>query len=1024
MARKTSADIFRQNISTALKRESEFYLGMFGSGDFLPVVKIDRGNCESFVPPMVEYERVPLLQNCYWDQTQEDSYEGDFSYKLTKRSGIGNSAFVLLTESETGLHGLIPGNQYRFSCYVRVANAYVGSVSIAISDNMGQSEVTPVSGFVGEWQLVTVTHTISDEATSATLCLLVSSDVPSSVEILFDNFELVLESEVLSSHFRGGSIYNEIELARLYGRYYTEALGVIRAQGDQLTQASNRYLHLQRGLVQDETDEDYINRFKSLAVGKLNPRRVTRWAILDALSYFVEPVRIEIVERFDIENNKFRVKFITFQSELQTVSSDTVAIADQSYIDNSYLIGVSPSTGREINPNINDILQRVKASGVLVDSFDVDRLRLTIKSGIAYSLDDGANRIPISRAGADQMGIVAGSTVNLDGSASSDPDGTISTYDWTQTAGTSVVLTGASTATPSFTAPIADNSQTLTFQLTVTDNDGATDTDMVDIAVLANQPPVARAGADQSNIVAGATVNLDGSTSSDPDGIISSYSWSQTSGDTVVITGATTATPSFTAPTTSADQRLTFRLTVTDNGGRTATDDIHIDVLAEVVTPLNQAPIARAGTDQIGIVAGATVNLDGSASSDPDGSISSYSWTQTAGDNVSLTGASTATPSFTAPSTDSAQTLTFRLTVTDNDGATDNNTVDVEVLAYVNQNPVARAGSNQTGIAAGATVNLDGSTSSDVDGTVESYAWTQTAGDTVSITGASTATPSFVAPSTGSVQTLTFQLLVTDDDGATDTDTIDVGVLAEVVTNQPPVARAGADQTVDGGIVVVLSGTASSDPDGSIVDYDWDQLSGTNVSISGSGNVQAGFFSPAQTVDDQVLVFRLTVTDNDGATGTDEVSVTVEGTGAGAHEQTVTIPASTNDVDSSSQKRWEKINIDIDDEFAPAGETRFIFRLIVFNNLGPDNCQIRFLFNESGSGQDLAAAWETGGMSMTFAQGSDSVTIPGPDHSSNAVTDAGETYVWSPPSSQADDVVTFFFTTMDISQDFQITLRV
>lgn len=95
-----------------------------------------------------------------------------------------------------------------------------------------------------------------------------------------------------------------------------------------------------------------------------------------------------------------------------------------------------------------------------------------------------------------------------------------------------------------------------------------------------------------------------------------------------------------------------------------------------------------------------------------------------------------------------------------------------------NTPPTANAGIDQSDIAAGATVQLDGSASTDGDGTIVSYAWAQTAGTAVILTGAATATPSFTAPTTASAQTLTFELTVTDDNAATDTDTVDIGVLA------------------------------------------------------------------------------------------------------------------------------------------------------------------------------------------------------------------------------------------------------
>ena len=174
------------------------------------------------------------------------------------------------------------------------------------------------------------------------------------------------------------------------------------------------------------------------------------------------------------------------------------------------------------------------------------------------------------------------------------------------------------------------------------------------------------------------------------------------------------------------------------------------------------APTANAGPDQT-VNANSTVNLDGTASSDvPPGTVASYAWTQTGGPSVTLSGANTATPSFTAPNnlTTSPTDLTFSLVVTDNQGAT--SAADTVVIHDTDQQPTANAGPDQTinEPPVGQTVNLNGNGSSDPNGDTLSYAWTQTAGPSVTLTGANTATPSFTAPA--GPATLTFQLQVCD----------------------------------------------------------------------------------------------------------------------------------------------------------------------------------------------------------------------------------------------------------------------
>jgi hypothetical protein len=82
------------------------------------------------------------------------------------------------------------------------------------------------------------------------------------------------------------------------------------------------------------------------------------------------------------------------------------------------------------------------------------------------------------------------------------------------------------------------------------------------------------------------------------------------------------------------------------------------------VSPPQHPPVADAGPDQTASP-GMVVPLDGTASFDPDGDPLTYSWTQTAGPSVTLTGANTPTPSFTAPAITAQTTLTFELTVND-----------------------------------------------------------------------------------------------------------------------------------------------------------------------------------------------------------------------------------------------------------------------------------------------------------------------------------------------------------------------
>lgn len=225
-------------------------------------------------------------------------------------------------------------------------------------------------------------------------------------------------------------------------------------------------------------------------------------------------------------------------------------------------------------------------AGEYTVSLVVDDGELHSRPSTTMVVVTGDQQLPIADAGPDQT-VGDDETVLLDGSNSTDPDGSITTYSWTQTSGPEVSLTGADTAEPSFVAPDVQADTTLTFELTVTDNSGGTASDTVDVLVQdSNISPTADAGPDQT-VNAGATVNLNGTASSDPDGAISSYQWSQTAGPAVTLSDVSSPSPTFTAPSVEASTLLSFELTVTDDGGLSASDSVDVTVNPAAGSPLD-----------------------------------------------------------------------------------------------------------------------------------------------------------------------------------------------------------------------------------------------------------------------------------------------------------------------------------------------------------------------------------------------------------------------------------------------------
>ena len=416
-----------------------------------------------------------------------------------------------------------------------------------------------------------------------------------------------------------------------------------------------------------------------------------------------------------------------------------------------------------------------------------------------------------------------------------------------------------------------------------------------------NSDPMANAGVDRT-VNSGAMVTLDGSGSTDPDGndTIEGYEWTQPgepAGWTgspvsrVTLTGDDTEMPTFTADNLDAADAIAevshyFQLKVTDNEGATHTDTVTITV--------NAPPLAKIeGLAERRVNSGAMVVLDGSESDDrPKGDVS-YEWERTGGTTgitaPVLTDTTSETLEFTADSLDpgaAERTHEYTLTVTEV-GITgrDAQSNAAIVTITVNAPPRANAGDDQTIDAPEPsgmkTATLDGSASTDTDGGTLEYSWERTGGTNMPgpvLTGATSNMPTFpvdtLVPGTTDV-THEYTLTVTDAEGLTDTDTVTITV------NALPVANAGPDRTVPSGTLVTFDGSGSSDT-GKTLDYFWEGPSGTSTHtavLTGERTENPSYTAMDSTATQTVPktnIWRLTVTDDKGATATDFVTITIE----------------------------------------------------------------------------------------------------------------------------------------------------
>lgn len=266
---------------------------------------------------------------------------------------------------------------------------------------------------------------------------------------------------------------------------------------------------------------------------------------------------------------------------------------------------------------------------------------------------------------------------------------------------------------------------------------------------LPNVAPLANAGGPYSGAKK-TSISFDGSQSSDPEGSLLTYSWNF--GDGTIGSGPTPSHVYLRGGTYVANL-------VVNDGVQNSTPATTSVVVS------NDAPVARFSGPALAYKITA-LTWDGAGSSDGNADPLTYRWNF--GDGTSATASSsTVNHSFNVPGS-----YTIALVV--NDGEADSIPA-TQTVTIQSRPPIANAGPDQT-IVQRKRVTLNGSASSDPDGVIAQTLWRQVSGPTVSISGSSALTASFVAPRVNAPTTLTFMLTVTDEDGVQASDQIVVTV--------------------------------------------------------------------------------------------------------------------------------------------------------------------------------------------------------------------------------------------------------
>jgi PKD repeat protein len=417
---------------------------------------------------------------------------------------------------------------------------------------------------------------------------------------------------------------------------------------------------------------------------------------------------------------------------------------------------------------------------------------------------------------------------------STDPDGgTILAWNWSFGDG------GTSTLRqPRHQYP---NGGTYIVTLIVTDNCEKTDTKVVSITVAGpaaafTYTPINPSTQDTVQFFDGSTGGADA---------VASRGWVFGDG---AVSAAQNPTHRFSVPGTYRVQ-----LTITTDHGATSSAE-------RMITVLNAPPNAAFTFAPASPKVGQMVTFSAGGSGDPDGTVVMYEWDFN-GDGLTDATGSSATRGF-----DVVGARPVMLTVTDDDGAKDSVTRVVPVQATP---PTASFSFTPAEPYTGQVVTLNASASADADGTIILYEWDFDANGTPDATGMSV-TRSFPSPGVYPVS-----LTVTDNDLAVDVETkgVPVEVGGTSGDNQPPVAdftfTPQEGDAVNLNEVVTFRADGASDPDGTIVSYEWDF--DRDGRYDATGKVASYVYTTGGA-----KVVQLRVTDDDGAYGFKARVVSVE----------------------------------------------------------------------------------------------------------------------------------------------------
>lgn len=165
-----------------------------------------------------------------------------------------------------------------------------------------------------------------------------------------------------SSDYNCGGMANELEYLRAVSDYYVQSFDLDIAEEENLEDLITAFIDLPRRNRAEE-DTVYRRRYRALTNAKVNNRRITKWAILDAIREFgLTTDQIQFVERFDTTNLYFEIRIEGAADYETAIFLDN---QDSGFIDQNFVGG---SGVGEVISYLGSVISRIKAAGV---DFDV-----------------------------------------------------------------------------------------------------------------------------------------------------------------------------------------------------------------------------------------------------------------------------------------------------------------------------------------------------------------------------------------------------------------------------------------------------------------------------------------------------------------------------------------------------------------------------------------------------------------------------------------------------------------------------